>query len=167
MGTGWDDTKPCDGGPPVRPIPACAMVRHISDKQPQELLQPPRSWRSRRYVPNSSIICILGIISRDIFAHPPYAYDGFVRFLTVFKPIRRTRPSPRARNRSPTRPAARAIKSAYSQCSRARLSTSKSPQWYLYQRREFLTRGGLPFCSGCDSRVAKEIRHVSMHCSSG
>jgi len=37
----------------------------------------------------------------------------------------------------------------------------------LYQRREFLTRGGFPFCSGCDSRVVKEIRHVSMHCSSG
>ena len=37
----------------------------------------------------------------------------------------------------------------------------------LYQRREFLTRRGFPFCSGCDSRVAKEIRHVSMHCSSG
>ena len=37
----------------------------------------------------------------------------------------------------------------------------------LYQRREFLTRGGFPFCYGCDSRLAKEIRHVSMHCSSG
>ncbi len=31
----------------------------------------------------------------------------------------------------------------------------------LYQRREFLTRGGFPFCYGCDSRLAKEIRHVS------
>ena len=30
----------------------------------------------------------------------------------------------------------------------------------LYQRREFLTRGGFPFCYGCDSRLAKEIRHV-------
>ena len=37
----------------------------------------------------------------------------------------------------------------------------------LYQRHQFLTRGGFPFCDGCDSRLAKEIRHVSMHCASG
>ena len=30
-----------------------------------------------------------------------------------------------------------------------------------------LTRKGFPFWAGCDSRLAKEIRHVSMHCSSG
>ena len=39
-------------------------------------------------------------------------------------------------------------------------------QW-LYQRRKILTRKGFPFWAGCDSRLAKEIRHVSMHCSSG
>ena len=37
----------------------------------------------------------------------------------------------------------------------------------LYQRRKILTRKGFPFWAGCDSRLAKEIRHVSMHCSSG
>ena len=34
--------------------------------------------------------------------------------------------------------------------------------------RKILTRKGFPFWApGCDSRLAKEIRHVSMHCSSG
>ena len=37
----------------------------------------------------------------------------------------------------------------------------------LYQRRKILTRKGFPFWAGCDSRLAKEIRHFSMHCSSG
>ncbi len=36
-----------------------------------------------------------------------------------------------------------------------------------YQRRDFLTRGGFLFWSGCDSRLVKEIHHVSMYCSSG
>ena len=37
----------------------------------------------------------------------------------------------------------------------------------LYQRCKILTRKGFPFWTGCDSRLAKEICHVSMHCSSG
>jgi tetratricopeptide (TPR) repeat protein len=41
------------------------------------------------------------------------------------------------------------------------------PDKVLYQRHEFLTRGGFPFSDRCDSRLAKEIRHVSMHCPSG
>ena len=41
------------------------------------------------------------------------------------------------------------------------------PLRHLYQRRKILTRKGFPFWAGCDSRLAKEIRHVSMHCSSG
>jgi len=36
----------------------------------------------------------------------------------------------------------------------------------LYQRREILTRRGFPSWYRCDSRLAKEIRHVSMHCTS-
>ena len=33
--------------------------------------------------------------------------------------------------------------------------------------RDLTEPSRFPFCYGCDSRLAKEIRHVSMHCSSG
>ncbi len=47
-----------------------------------------------------------------------------------------------------------------------KLSQSKAAWQNLYQRREFLTRRGFPFWDRCDSRLAKEIRHVSLHCPS-
>ena len=37
----------------------------------------------------------------------------------------------------------------------------------LYQRHQILTRRGFPFRDGCDSRLAKEIRHVIIYCTSG